>query len=165
MNSQRRLAIAAYFVAFLVVVIPLFDASMSVYPWHPGSTQWRFGAVGLLSNALLIPLLGALVAVATAAGRNDARTLRVFTVMSWVTAFIVILSVLFFGLDSLQASARIRPEIRLSFRVATLTAALKLLLGGMAFVLFGRACRSDRVVRPESATAASLVLKHRDTMS
>ena len=139
MNS--RLAPCAYLVAFLLIAIPLFDASMSVAPWTLGSAQWRFGAVGLLSNALMIPAAGALIAVATAVTQDHVRTQRVFRVLCWMGCALVALSIVLFALDALQTRAAIRPEMQLSYQVASITAAFKLILGAIAFGFFARACR------------------------
>lgn len=139
MNS--RLAPCAYLVAFLLIAIPLFDASMSVAPWALGSAQWRFGAVGLLSNALMIPAAGALIAVATAVTQDHVRAQRVFRVLCWMGCVLVAISIVIFALDALQTRVAIRPEMQLSYRVASATAAFKLILGAVAFAFFARACR------------------------
>lgn len=141
MNS--RLAPCAYLVAFLLIAIPMFDASMSVAPWHLGSAQWRFGAVGLLSNALMIPAAGALIAVVTAVLCNHVVTLRVLRVLTWIACATVVLSLALFVLDALQTRASIRPDMTMSYQVASLTAACKLLLGAITFALFARACRQN----------------------
>ena len=71
MNNYRSLAPGAYVVAFLLFFIPFFDASLSLAPWNLASSQWRFGAFGLLSNALMLPAAGTLIAVATAIAAPD----------------------------------------------------------------------------------------------
>ena len=77
MNNYRQLAPGAYLVAFLLFFIPFFDASLSLAPWHLGSSQWRFGAFGLLSNALMLPAAGSLIAITTAIVAGHVRVVRV----------------------------------------------------------------------------------------
>ena len=146
MNS--RLAPCAYLVALLLIFIPLFDASMSVAPWSLGNAQWRFGAVGLLSNALMLPALGALIAVTTAVTLDHEWTIRTLRVWSWIACVVIVLSIVLFALDAIQTRAAISPEMALSYRVASVTAAFKLLLGAVAFALFGRACRPAPMPAP-----------------
>ena len=65
MNRYRFLGFSAYLVATTLIVVPFFDAAMSLWPWQPDSAQWRFGAIGLASNALMLPCAGMLIALAT----------------------------------------------------------------------------------------------------
>ncbi len=160
-NATRPLAAAAYFVAFLLIVIPVFDALMSVAPFHPGTAQWRFAAVGLLSNALMIPSVGMLFAVVTAVTLDHVGAKRAIRVFSWIMVPVLAAAIGFFALDSMQTRAAVRPEMQLSFLVASITAVCKLLLGIGAIVLFARASRtSSRQV--DRMTAASNLLVTRD---
>jgi hypothetical protein len=145
--NPRQLAPSAYIVAFLLFAIPFFDAAMSVAPWHFGNSQWRFGAVGLLSNALMIPAAGALIAVVTAVSQGHFRVRDLLGLASWVMAAVVLASLAIFSLDTVQTRAAINPEMIFSYKVASLTACIKLLLGMVTFVLLARACRSSRPVR------------------
>jgi hypothetical protein len=144
-NAVQQVAAAAYFVALLLIAIPIFDALMSVAPFHLASARWRFAAVGLLSNALMIPAVGVLFAVVTAVMLDHVGTKRAIQALSWGMVVVLIASIGFFGLDSMQTRSAVRPEMHLSFLVASDTAVCKLLLGVIAFVLFGRTCRTSSV--------------------
>lgn len=159
-SGYRQLAAPTYFVAFLLVAIPLFDALMSVAPFHPRAAQWRFAMVGLLSNALMIPSVGVLLAVIAAVTLDDAGAKRAIRVLSWITVPVLVAAIGFFALDSLQTRAAVRPELQLSFLVASVTAICKLLLGIIAFVLFARASRTSS--RRAERTKASSLLVARD---
>ena len=156
-----KLAPPAYFVAFLLVVIPFFDALMSVAPFHPGVAQWRFAAVGLLSNALMIPSVGVLVAVVTAVTLDHDAAKRAIRVASWIMVPVLFAAMGFFALDSMQTRAVVRAEMQLSFLVASATAVGKLFLGVVAFVLFARASRTTSR-RPERMSAATNLLVTRE---
>jgi hypothetical protein len=157
-TSLRQLAPSAYLVAFALVFIPLFDAAMSLFPFRVGAPQWRFGAVGLFSNALMIPAIGVLIAVTTAVVLGHERTQRVLSILCWIAVAILIAALAAFSLDALQTRASVQPAMRLSFLVASATAAAKLLLGAATFVLFARGSRlGRRKPRPVSAPQTPLI--------
>ena len=159
MHSYRQLAPGAYLVAAVMFFFPLYDSSVSLLPWAPGRAQWRFGAFGLLSNTLMIVALAALIAVAAAILANQDRTRRVLGVVSWVLAGFLLLAFAGFALDAVQARAQIRPDMLPSYKIASITAEVKLVLGAVSFALFGRACRSEFQVRQESPANTVLVGK------
>lgn len=160
-GGARQLASCAYLVAFTLICIPLFDASMSLVPFHLGTAQWRFGAVGLLSNALMIPVIGVLLAVTTAVTLGHERMQRVLAIASWIVAVMLIIGLAGFALDALQTRSAVQPAMQLSFRVASLTAAAKLLLGAITFVAFARGSRVTRRRTPP-ITAPQTPLLRRD---
>ncbi len=151
MNNYRQLAPGAYLVAFLLFFIPLFDATLSLAPWHAASSQWRFGAFGLLSNALMLPAAGALVAVSAAIAAGHVRMVRVLAVLCWVMVAVLVVSTVLFALDAMQSRRMIRPEMSLSYYVASATALGKLVLGLLSFVFLARGSRLERMT-PQSTT-------------
>lgn len=159
MTEQRRLAVPSYLVAAMLIAIPAFDAMMSVAPPHFGDPHWRYGAFGLLSNALMIPAAGVLILLVTASTVEHRVTLRVVGVASWVIAIVALLGLVLFALDALQTRAAVVPAMILSFRVATITAAAKMIVGVVAFAAFGRAgWHGGRPIRGSKARRASLVV-------
>ena len=165
MNNYRQLAPGAYMVAFLLFVIPFFDAILGLAPFNLGSSQWRFGAFGLLSNALMLPASGALIAVATAVILGHTRAQRAFSIISWLAVVTILVSTVLFSLDAIQSRRLIRPDMQLSYFVATGTAVGKLLLGGLAFLFFARGSRSDRIISRESAGPVTGSFRKRDLAS
>ena len=152
MNRYRYFALPAYLVAAALILIPFFDAAMSVWPWRPGAAQWRFGALGLLSNAFMIPAAGLLIVLATALALEHRRTLRVFGVLCALGALFTGVSVLLFGLDALQTRVNVAPSARLAFNAASLTAAGKLLLATVTLVAFALAgLRSQKEKRASAS--------------
>lgn len=161
MNSQRPLVPAAYLVGLLLIVIPLFDVTMSLYPFNPGSSQWRFGAFGLFSNALMLPAAGALVVAAVAGMFGHVRTQRVLQVVCWLVALLLVLCLAFFALDAVQARRQVRADMMLSYFVASGTALVKLGLGALVFALLARGSRSNGVLVPEGRTDSSRAFEKR----
>jgi hypothetical protein len=147
MNNHRQLAPAAYLVAAVLFVFPVFDSGISLSPWNMGSAQWRFGAVGLLSNTLMIVALGAFIAVATAVTTKQDRVRRVLGYSCWVIAVVLLASIAAFALDAVQARPQIRQDMMLSYQLASFTAEVKLLVGALSFALFGRGCRFEGSAR------------------
>jgi hypothetical protein len=159
-SVARRLAPCLYLVAFILIVLPLFDAAMSTVPFRPGNVQWRFGAIGLLSSTLLTPGLGSLLAVVTAVTLQHVLVQRILAILSWVAAAAVLALLVLFTLDALQTRPMVRPEMRMAYIVASTTAAGKLLLWTITFVVFGRACRVPKAMwRKVNSAAASMLIR------
>lgn len=163
-SNFRQVAPGAYLVGFLLFFIPFFDVTMSVAPWVWANPQWRFGAIGLFSNALMLPASGALIAVATAVAFGHLKAQRAFGIVAWLIVVMVLVASVMFALDAVQTKSQIKPEMMLSYRVSTLTATCKLVLGMVAFALMGRACRLDRNARVAISETPRLISK-RDLMS
>ena len=157
MNPYRQLASAAYVVAAVLIAYPLVDSAVSVMPWHVGSAQWRFGAVGLLSNTLMIVALGAFIAVGTAVSLKQDRTRRLLGFVSWTCAGLLFVTSAAFALDALQSRGGIRSDMLISYQLASMTAEIKLLVGVVSFVLFARGCRGQAPKRRESAALPPLI--------
>ena len=158
MALPNRLAPAAYLVAFALVAIPIFDASMTAFPPHLHDARWRFGAVGLISNAVLFPALGSLIAIGTAASLGHARTQRILGILAFLVALACLGGLGTFTLDALQTRAAVRPELHLSYAVASTTAGVKLVVAMLTFCALGIAgVRGPAWARPKQRAASVLV--------
>jgi hypothetical protein len=139
MDQYRRLAVPAYIVACMLMFIPLFDATMQLWPLRPDSTQWRFGALGLMSNAFLIPAVGLLIVLVTGRTFGHVRLLRVTGWLCAAAAVVATILLLLFALDAVETRTAVTAAGRLSFVVASFTAAGKMLLAIVTLVLMARA--------------------------
>src|SRR5688500_11437285 len=137
MDRYPKLVWPTYLVAFMLIAIPLFDASMSVYPFGLGNEQWRFGAIGLFSNAFMIPATGLLIALVTALVFGHFTFLRMLGILCLVGAVFVFLLILLFTLDSVQARLIITPQAKFSFVVASFTAGAKMILAVLTLGFIG----------------------------
>ena len=137
MTLTKRFAPATYLVAFSLVAIPLFDAAMSTRPLHLHDPRWRFGAVGLISNAMLFPVLGALVAIVAATVFEQRRTRRVLAVLTFVGTAICLVALGMFVLDALQSHSSVNPQFERSFELASATVVVKLVLFAAAYCSMG----------------------------
>jgi hypothetical protein len=155
----RRLAPCLYLLAIILIVVPLVDAATTAMPSHAGNVQWRFGAIGLLSNTLLTPGLGFLLAVVTAVTFQHLRTQRALAILSWLAIVALVGLLVMFTLDALQTRPLVRPEHRIAYYVACVTAACKMVLWMVAFFLFGRACRVPRAFRRIETPAPGMLIR------
>jgi cbb3-type cytochrome oxidase subunit 3 len=137
MLESRQIRWPAYLVAFAMIVVPLADVFTTLYPWRFLEARWRFGAVGLVSNSLLIPTAGLLLAFLTAGFLNHRTMRRIIGAIGMFVAAICLVALLLFVLDAVQTRAGIRPDMRVSFNVASIAAAMKTLLAGVTFLAIG----------------------------
>jgi len=158
MNNHRQLAPAAYLVAAALVIFPLHDSGVNLIPWTLGSAQWRFGAIGVLSNTLMIVCLGALIAVGAAILSNQPRARRVLGAVSWVLAVFLLVAIAAFAMDAVQARRQIRADMLTAYRIASITAEVKLLMGVLAFAMLGRATRIDRSARQDAVVSSPVLV-------
>jgi len=133
---NRHLGRGLYVVGAALILIPMFDAGTSVLPFRFDEARWRYGAVGLLSNSLLIPLAGVAMvfAVAHVLGHRPAQ--RILGIIAAISSVLCLVATVSFALDALQSQSGIKPELHLAFVVGSSTAAVKLLIGAAAFALF-----------------------------
>lgn len=137
MQRHPGLAAAAYLVGATLILIPLLDAAASVSPPFPGDFRWRFGAAGLLANALLIPNLGVLLLLVTAIGYGHSTFRRVVGVFAFIGVALCVTGIVMFALDALQTRPAVRPEMNASFAVASASAIAKMVLGAVTLFVLG----------------------------
>ena len=139
MNRYRFFAWPAYLVGISLILIPLIDVVAQTWPLNVGNEQWRFGAIGLLSNAFIAPAAGILIVLGTAIALEHNFVMRL---SGWLCASVAALATLtlsLFILDAIQTRVNVRPEALFSFTVATGTAVGKMILAILTLVAFALA--------------------------
>jgi hypothetical protein len=169
MHRKRLLALPGYSVAFLLVLFPLLDMALSVWPVRAGELAWRFGATGLFSRVLITPLLGLLLAFAVAVLLEQRRVLRGISILSGLVGLAIVGGVILFLLDALQMRPRVRAEAKMAFDMTTVVALAKYGFGVLvlsAFAVTGwksskgeSAAEGKRV--PEGGATVGLIVGHR----
>ena len=139
METTKPLARAGYLLAALLVIIPLFDASTQLLPFRMSDERWRFGAVGQLSNLLLVPLLGLLLAIAIATMRDSRRVKRVVGTICSILALILAILTVLFTLDYFQVRTIVTPKFQFATAIASGTAISKNILSIITLLLLSRA--------------------------
>jgi hypothetical protein len=135
MKRYGYLVWLAYMVAAFTIVIPLLETVLQIWPIRPSTAQWRFGAVGIFSRALMTPFLGLLIALGTAHYLEHRRVVRTASILSALFALALAAVVVIFGLDALESRALVRPEVRPGFDAATILAVLKYAWAIVAFMI------------------------------
>lgn len=117
----RPLAVSLYGVAVILVVLPITDTVLSLWPLHTGDLIWRFGAAGIIaSHALLMPLIGLLLASVTAVLLEHPQTLRGLSIVAALVGLAVAVGIGLFALDVVQTRARVEPSAQAGFDSASL---------------------------------------------
>ena len=156
----RTVARAVYLVAILLVVGPLLDLVASVWPLSPTSVAWRFAATGLLSKALLVPLLGSLAAVVAALVLEHRRFLRLVSYANAGIAILLIGATILFMLDTIQLRSGIAPEVASEYDAAAVRALVNLVLVGAA--LGGLGISGFKASKRTDGKSERLVLGRKD---
>jgi len=160
MTPTRSFIASLYLMAALLVLVPLAEATSSVWPFRPGEVIWRYGAAGLYSRVLVTPLLGVLLASGTAVVFKHARTLRVFSVAAFAGALVLALWSGLFVLDALQMRPQVHPAGLAPFYAASLQALARM---GLCAVLAGLIARGAWVMSRSKSAARAWIFprKHR----
>jgi hypothetical protein len=126
MKLNRPLITAAYLVAVLLILVPLIEVMLSVWPLRFGQTAWRFGPLGLLSQAATTPMVGAVLLFAIAFALNHRRTLMTSAVIAGIIALVMVVSIPLFALDAVQMRSRVSGPATRSFDISAMLATIKL---------------------------------------
>jgi len=150
-----RYSTAIYFLAVLMVLMPPLDIILSMPQYLPRVAMWRFGAIGLLSGAMLLPIAGLLLAGLTAAASGHRWMNRMVLVCTTLAGLLFLLVLVLFALDAIQVRRDTAPELLRRFDVAVLKTLIMQVTQTVAVVLVARSAwragRSIRVREPRSA--------------
>lgn len=137
LDPEEALAGPLYFVAALLIVVPLVDLVLGIPPAELSNVQWRFAAVGLLSSHTLTPILGLAMALVIAAVLRQHSLQRWLVIACLSCGAILIALSLGFLLDALQLRASVPDNGRAAFKSASTRAFIKLALSTVAVAYMG----------------------------
>jgi hypothetical protein len=135
MKFNRPLTAVLYCVAGLMIIVPTVEVVLSVWPLRMGVTSWRFGTLGLLSQAIMTPLLGFVVLIATAFALGHRRALTATAVLTGLLALLLLVALPFFALDAIQMRVQVRREALRAFDLSAVLASIKLFASFIVMVL------------------------------
>jgi len=118
-SGQRTLLAAAYSVALLLALSSLLDLGTRLWPLQFGSEDWRFGAMGILFNSLVTPLLGLGLAMAAAYIGRHRGILAACSGIALVAAAVMTLALVAFIIASLSVNAKADVQLKSTVSVAT----------------------------------------------
>jgi hypothetical protein len=105
--------------AFVLIVLPILDIMFGVFPAQPNQLSWRVATIGLISGALLQPMIGFLLAL-TAAHALERRTLyRILALICALTGVALLLAAVLFAFDAIQLRGLITAETKRAYDFAT----------------------------------------------
>ena len=120
------------------MLFPLFDQIMQLVPTAKlHDPRWRFGAVGLLSNILVLPVFSLMVVLFLTSFYEDRVFERIVSLLAVVSSVVLLLLTGLFALDSIQVRGQMRPQAISSWAVASSTALVKLAVAVLATGWFG----------------------------
>ncbi len=123
-TSQAGTALIA--VGALMTGISLLDFVSNIYPFSPGTIEWRYGAVGILSGFTVTPLLGVVLMMIGATWLDRMTLVRVVAGVTIVLAALAAISLVMFLLDGIQVRRLGAPERRGVTGRAVMIGAVKL---------------------------------------
>ena len=165
-DQMRHIAWPAYLVAFFLVGAPLLDLAVSIWPLHPRTLMWRWGSWALLSKALLVPVLGSLLAVTAASLLDHWRMQLALAVLNGLAAVLLLVGIALFVLDAVQLRGQVIPDAVGSYDVTVFSG---LIYSTFALIAFGAlsvsAFRVYRATKPKAATAGPPLMSALDRPS
>lgn len=161
--AARPLALAGYPIALLLIITSLLDTFPKILPADFGSRDWRYGALGLVFNSMVTPLLGLAIAAASAIVARHRGTLRLISGVFLALAALAVIGGLLFIVDFTALASSLSERVTPGFQVATWKTVAIVLLAAPVAAWLGigglRAARAD--VGPEGSQARSgLVVGH-----
>jgi hypothetical protein len=128
----RRVAGVGYLILGLATALPVLDYFLSIAPFHPGVTSWRFGATGVLATYSMGTVVELFLVMVLALAANHRRVVTFVGVLAGILAVFMLGAGLFFILDTLQTRSLVSPVSMRRFDVAAVEAMLKLFSFGIA---------------------------------
>jgi hypothetical protein len=135
LDPEEALSGPLYFVATILVAVPLVDFVFSVQSPELSSSQWRFATVGLLSGYTLSPVLGVALAFTVAAILKHYTVQRALVIACLTSAVIFALLSYQFWTD--MQSQLFSQDAAAAFKSAGNRAIIKLILTSIAFGYLG----------------------------
>jgi hypothetical protein len=153
-----------YLLAAVLVALPLSDTIIGLVPPRPGDVQWRVGAVGLVSGAMMLPLIGIFLALIVAHVHADVWLRRLLAAGCGLMGASALVTMVVFALDLLQIRPEIAPTNLRAYDLATAKGLITLLGEGVMFLSLSivsfrherAAARRTRELRRPQASSAPL---------
>jgi hypothetical protein len=136
MRHLQRLTTPALALAVVLILTPLMELVVALWPATPGQASWRVGAVGLVSRSLVTPLLGVLAILAAGLVAERRGVVRGFAVLSSFLVLFIGGSLGLYLIDALEVRGLMTPEQKGRFDVTAAVAVAKLVMAGLVSAAF-----------------------------
>lgn len=153
MKHSRFLIATGYWLALLLLVLPLLERVVTLLPFSPRAIRWRLEAFGALSQSLALPLIGGVVAIGTAYLLGHRKVVRALAISAYLAAATLAVLTTLFALDLLQYHRSVGADMQQFYEVAgavylsafTLSIMFLVWVGGVAWRAAGHVRRLRRV--------------------
>ena len=163
-ENFQRYTKALYPAAAFLVLAPLVDLALRVFPPQFGSLQWRFGTVGLLLAQFGTVLLGLGLFGLVAAFNGQTGVLRALGYVAFVGTALTLAALALFSLDAIQIrTLATNPQGKRALLVSSSEALFSGLFGTVVLFAIGRGAlaasrRSSPATRRARPAASPLVV-------
>lgn len=141
---------AVYVVAVLLIFLPPLDILFGLPSISPESARWRFGTIGMLTSAQMLPILGYLLLTMTAVSMQHTWRYRLSLAFGILGVAIMVGLFGAFFLDALQVRREVNEELWPRFNWAVgkslITQLIQIGVAVLITVLGYRARRATREV-------------------
>ncbi len=165
MKEHPHIAWPLYLTGLLIIVFPLLEFVLTVWPPSPGVLSWRFGTAGLLGRSIMTPMVGLAIVLATATFLGHSGVQRAVMVLGFAGTAVLLLVAGLFALDLVQFRAQVRAGAKTAYDVSSVVTLLKFLAAAVVLLAFGlsglRSLRHKRAEERRHAGAAPLIGKHK----
>jgi hypothetical protein len=128
MERFRPFAVPGYLILAAMIVFPLIDTVLTVWPFRVSEVSWRFGATGIFSRGLLSPLFGLILVFGLALIFEHRIVQRAVAVVAAILVPVFASACILFALDAVQMRGQVQPQMQTPFDVASLVAFAKLVV-------------------------------------
>ncbi len=137
MTHPRHIAWPLYLTGLAIVAVPALEFVVTVSPLSPTLLSWRVAAVGILSRAVLTPLVGLVILLGAAVLLEHARVQRALMVVGFFGCGALLLTAVMFALDLVQLRGQVRVVARPAYDTSSAMALVKLLVAAGVLLSFG----------------------------
>ena len=132
-----------YFVALLLIFIPISEVVLAAWPPRFGEVTWRYAAFGMIGQGVMTPLLGLLIVLWTAVELQQKWLVKAMGVLCIVGAIVFAGMLMLFALDTIQMRAAVAAEVQQAFDLATVAAFAKHFAGLVGTTLLAVAAHQN----------------------
>jgi hypothetical protein len=158
----RGIRVPAYLILSMAMILPLFDYTNGLVPFHPGDAIWRFGAVSLVASYAVATTAQLFFLFVVATWFEDRKVLYAISAVALLLAVALFAGSGMYGLDALQARSRTSADTQRRLETTAAIALLKLITLFISnAVLTTAAFRGARSIRPAATIPTDRVLMPR----
>lgn len=126
-----------YPIAAALIILPIIDSLLGIFPLKPHALEWRIANIGFLSGALTIPLIGFVMASVAAHLLGHGKTQRAFAVLYFLLGFILLLTLILFAFDFMQYRPHVQKELLRTYDAVGVKAVIAQTILSVVFLVFG----------------------------